>query len=99
VVTSTVTEVESTASGWTPPPQRQQPEWRMSDAGPLPEPVRRRRTWLWVLIGIVGVILLACCLALVWANTIGEDFVNDLQTRIITEATRSTINRDASPTP
>lgn len=71
----------------------------MSDAGPLPVPVRRRRTWLWVLIGVVGVIMLACCLALVWANTIGEDFVDDLGTRIVREATRGTIDRSASPTP
>jgi hypothetical protein len=98
-VAPSVTEVDSTASGWTPPPQREEPEWRMSDAGPLPEPVRRRRTWLWVLIGIVGVILLACCLAIIWANTIGEDFVNDLQTRVVREATESTIDRGASPTP
>ena len=84
---------------WQPPVQREEPEWRMSDPGPLPEPTRRRRTWLWVLGGVVGVILLACCLALVWANTIGEDFVNDLQTRVIREATESTINRSASPAP
>jgi eukaryotic-like serine/threonine-protein kinase len=34
------------------------PEWKMSPAGPLPDPPKRR-IWLWVL-GGVGVLLLLC---------------------------------------
>ncbi len=62
------------------------PEWRMSPAGPLPEPPRRRR-WLWIVLGIVGACLLLCCLLLVWGNTIGVDTINDLATRVSIEAT------------
>ena len=64
------------------------PEWRMSPAGPLPEPPRRR-TWLWIVLGIVGACLLLCCLFLVWGNTIGVDTINELATRVSVEATQA----------
>lgn len=64
------------------------PEWRMSDAGPLPEP-RRRRTWLWIVGGVLGACLLIGCLVIVWASTIGSDTVNDFATRIAEEGTRN----------
>ncbi len=63
------------------------PEWRMSDAGPLPESNRRRRTWLWVLLGILGACLLVCIGLLVWGNTIGEGTISNLATRAASEAT------------
>ena len=63
------------------------PEWRMSDAGPLPEPPRRRRTWLWVVLGVLGSCLLVCCIAIVWLNTAGEDTFDDLATRVTEELT------------
>ena len=46
----------------------------MSDPGPLPPP-RGRRTWLWILGGVIGVCILLCCAGGVWINTIGRDTV------------------------
>ena len=63
------------------------PEWRMSPAGPLPEPPRRR-TWLWVLFGTIGILLLLCCLVVVWLNTAGSDVLDELATWAAEEATR-----------
>ncbi len=63
------------------------PEWRMSDAGPLPVPSRRRRTWLWILLGILGTCLLICVALFIWSNTIGEETISGLATRAVTEAT------------
>ena len=59
----------------------------MSDPGPLPEP-RGRRRWLWVVLGILGACLLLCVLVLVWANTIGSDFVNEFLATAEADATR-----------
>jgi len=62
------------------------PEWRMSDAGPLPKP-RGRRRWLWITVGILGACLVLCLLGVVWANTIGKDVITDLSTRVAVQAT------------
>lgn len=56
------------------------PEWRMSSPGPLPEP-RRRRMWLWIVLGIIGACLLVCILIYIWSVTIGADTIADLSTR------------------
>lgn len=50
------------------------PEWRMSDAGPLPPPPRRPR-WLWFILGALGLCLLICVGFYVWTQTIGSEFV------------------------
>lgn len=82
---------------WAPPPSRSAnepsglpataPEWRMSDAGPLPEP-RGRRRWLWVIVGILGACLLVCVGLTVWGNTdSGTRFLNDLATSVSDAAT------------
>ena len=63
------------------------PEWRMSPAGPLPEPPRRR-TWLWVLLGTIGALLLLCCLVGVWLSTAGSDQLDNLATWAAEEATK-----------
>lgn len=39
-------------------------EWSMSDLGP---PKRRtRRTWLWVLLGMIALVVIACCVFMGW---------------------------------
>jgi hypothetical protein len=48
----------------------------MSPAGPLPEPPKRR-TWLWVLLGIIGACILLCCGTIVWTGTAGRGWVCD----------------------
>lgn len=50
------------------------PEWRMSSAGPLPEP-RGRRRWLWITLGILGACLLVCIVAVTLASTVFSDEV------------------------
>jgi hypothetical protein len=70
------------------------PEWRMS---PLPEePPARRRTWLWVLIGILLLcVLLFCAFAgFVTFTDSGQNFVEDLATRAAEVATEA-----ATPVP
>ena len=65
------------------------PEWRMSDPGPLPEP-RRRRAWVWVLLGIVGACLLVCIAFFIWASTdSGQATLEDWSTRVAEEAERA----------
>ncbi|MGH2535707.1 MAG: hypothetical protein ACRDJW_25925 [Thermomicrobiales bacterium] len=59
----------------------------MSDPGPLPEP-KRRRTWLWIVIGFIAAILLCCCIFFVYINTIGEDWWHDIETRVAEEQTQ-----------
>lgn len=80
-----------------PPPPRQpvtqdipddpgDPEWRMSSL-PEPEPPRRR-TWLWVLGGLlIFCVLLFCGFSVFLMTDTGQDFVNDLATRAAEIAT------------
>jgi hypothetical protein len=79
---------------WTPPiisPSElppTAPEWKMSSAGPLPEPPKRRR-WLWILLIIIVVILILCCVAIILGSTVFEGRLTDFATRVSREATES----------
>lgn len=66
------------------------PEWKMSDPGPLPEP-RRRRRWLWVVIGFIAALLICCCVFLGWINLTdsGQNFLEEVETRTAQEATEA----------
>jgi hypothetical protein len=44
----------------------------MSSLPPEEPPTRKRRTWLWVLIGVIGALVLCCCAFSIWAGTAGE---------------------------
>ena len=58
------------------------PDW---PAGPdfMRPPARKRRTWLWIVLGVLGACLVLCCALSVDASTeSGEDFVNDISTRL-----------------
>ncbi|MDQ2674546.1 MAG: zinc ribbon domain-containing protein [Chloroflexota bacterium] len=46
------------------------PDWRMSPAGPLPDPPKRR-VWLWVLGGIGAVILLCVVMLIISSLAVG----------------------------
>ncbi len=50
------------------------PDWRMSDAGPLPPPPRRPM-WLWFILGALGLCLLICVGFYIWTQTLGQEFV------------------------
>lgn len=45
----------------------------MSSLPPETEPPRKRRTWLWILLGLIGAVVLCCCAFTVWAGTFGND--------------------------
>lgn len=67
------------------------PEWRMSSAGPLPDPPRRRR-WLWILLAIVGACVLVCVgVSIFFSTETGSRLFSDLQTQ--------SANLEASGTP
>ncbi len=60
----------------------------MSSAGPLPDPPRRRR-WVVVLLVILGVCVLICVAIVVFISSEpGARFANDLATRIAEAATQ-----------
>ncbi|HEX5499671.1 MAG TPA: zinc-ribbon domain-containing protein [Thermomicrobiales bacterium] len=44
------------------------PEWRMSPPEPY-EPRHKRRTWLWIALGIIAVCLVVCVALIVFVNT------------------------------
>lgn len=44
------------------------PEWRMSSAGPLPDPPRRRR-WIWIVLGLLGACVIACVALTIFLST------------------------------
>ena len=53
-------------------------EWRMSSLGPPPAP--RRRIWLWILLGIAGLILICCVSAIVFFGftDTGQNMLDDV---------------------
>lgn len=77
----------------TVPPERvpedsTDPEWRMSSLPPEEPP--KRRTWLWVLGGIlIFCVLLVCAFSIFLTTGPGQDLLNDLGTRAA-ELTTST---------
>jgi hypothetical protein len=64
-------------------------EWRMSDPGPLPP--RRRRTWLWIVIGLLALLVLACCIFMYWIGytDAGQEWFEGIATEaaVIVDAT------------
>ncbi|GIW04578.1 MAG: hypothetical protein KatS3mg059_1198 [Thermomicrobiales bacterium] len=61
------------------------PEWRMSPLPPEEVPPKRRRTWLWVLLGLVVALILCCVGFATWLEFTesGKNF----QTAVVREAT------------
>ncbi|HET7094425.1 MAG TPA: zinc ribbon domain-containing protein [Thermomicrobiales bacterium] len=63
------------------------PEWRMSPPEPY-VPQRRRRTWLWIVIGIIAACLVVCLAVVVFINTPpGRSIMNNLATQAALQAT------------
>jgi hypothetical protein len=54
----------------------------MASLPPEEPPARKRRTWLWVLIGVIGAIVICCCAFSIWAATAGENTVEGWATEI-----------------
>ena len=71
------------------------PEWRMSPPEPY-VPVRKRRTWLWIVLGIVAACLAVCIALVVFVNIPpGRAFLDNLATQTALQATP----RPGTPTP
>jgi hypothetical protein len=63
-------------------------EWRMSSLGPPPQ--RRRPVWLWIIIAILAICVIACFsfLFFVSATETGQNWFNDFATQVVEEATQ-----------
>jgi len=83
----------TTAQPWDLPPTA--PEWRMSSLPTEPPPQRKRRTWLWVLIGLIGAIVICCCVFGIWANTAGEEWFTGKLTEVSNWATETSATAEA----
>lgn len=77
-----------------PPPQRPfgpseipptSPEWRMSPLPPEELPPKRRRTWLWVLLGLVIALIVCCAGTATWLEF--TESGRNFQTAVVREAT------------
>lgn len=78
---------------------REQPvdEWSMMDLGPAKP--RRRRTWLWVLLGTIAVVVIACCVFAWWLSTdAGTEWFEGIATQAAEEIQRATESA-ATPEP
>jgi hypothetical protein len=71
-------------------------EWSMSDLGPPPP--RRKRTWLWVIIAILGFLVLSCCIFMYWIGYTdsGQDWFSGIATEAA-EIVDATEEASASP--
>jgi flagellar basal body-associated protein FliL len=74
----------------------------MSDLGPAPP--QKRRTWLWIVIAILALMVLACCVFMYWVSYTdgGQDWFSGIATEAaeIIEATeQASATPEASPAP
>ncbi len=63
-------------------------EWRMSSLGPPPRP--RRRVWLWIIVALFAIVVIACCafLFFVTATDTGQEWFEGFATQVVEEATQ-----------
>lgn len=85
---------------YTPPAAPPRNEWELPDREPVdenwtmsslgPPPKRPRRTWLWIIVGILALFVLACCVFFFWisATDSGGRWFSDLATQVSEEATK-----------
>jgi hypothetical protein len=60
--------------------------WTSADQPPPPE--KKRRVWLWIIVGVLAACVLFCCAITVFASTNrGEEFFGDIGTRLADELT------------
>lgn len=71
-------------------------EWSMSSIGEPPP--RRRRIWLWVLLGMIGLIIIACCVG-IWWITSTDAGIEWAEGVIATGEAMVTATAEASPEP
>ncbi|CAN5636064.1 hypothetical protein BH09CHL1_BH09CHL1_17280 [soil metagenome] len=68
-------------------------DWKMSDAGPLPDR-KDRRLFLWIPVGLIAAVLICCIAFFIWATTIGEDTVDGWATNAAVNQTEETTSGD-----
>lgn len=73
-------------------------EWTMSDPGPAPP--RRRRTWLWVLLGLIALVVIACCVFFWWVigTESGQNWIEGVATEAAIQVQNAT-EQAATPQP
>ncbi len=76
-------------------------EWSMSDLGPAKP--QRRRTWLWVVLGLVVIAVIACCVFGWWllGTESGKEFMNNIEVQLTqtAEAVQRATETPATPQP
>jgi hypothetical protein len=104
VVESTSKDVSGLPPTWMPAPVNLgtprpiertgvDPDWKMSDAGPLPDR-KDRRLFLWIPVGLIAAVLICCIAFFIWATTIGEDTVDGWATNAAVNQTEETTSGD-----
>ncbi len=73
-------------------------EWSMSDLGPPRK--RPRRTWLWVLLGMIALVVIACCVFFFWilGTESGTQWFEGIATQAAEDIVRLT-EEAATPVP
>ncbi|MCO5215129.1 MAG: zinc-ribbon domain-containing protein [Thermomicrobiales bacterium] len=76
-------------------------EWSMSDLGPAKP--QRRRIWLWVVLGLVVIAVIACCVFGWWllGTESGKEFMNNIEVQLTqtAEAVQRATQPPATPQP
>lgn len=57
--------------------------------GTPPESPKKRRVWLWIIVGLLIACVVCCIIPTIYFSTIGEDQFNDFATRISDFATET----------
>jgi hypothetical protein len=72
-------------------------EWTMSDLGPPPP--QKRRTWLWVIIAILALMVLSCCIFLYWVSYTdsGVEWISGIATEAAEQINQATEQASGTP--
>lgn len=80
---------------------RETDEWSLPDLGPAKP--QRRRTWLWILLGMIALAVIACCVFMFWVlgTESGTEWFEGIATQAAEslEATQQAENGAATPVP
>lgn len=62
------------------------PEWRMTSLGPPPP--QKRRLWLWILLIIIGLCVIACVAGFIWLGFTdsGQEFIENVEATATAQA-------------
>jgi hypothetical protein len=68
--------------------EHMEPEWKMSSLGP--PPARKRRLWLWIVLGLIIACVVVCCVGFIFFSFTGtgQGLLEDWGTQVAKEATK-----------